>query len=72
MKRSPNSLEKRNFDEIDRAGFGAFVKRFPAKRNFDEIDRAGFGAFVKRFPEKRNFDESTPKFDLSPTEKHVL
>merc|ERR1719153_193830 len=44
--------KKRNFDEIDRAGFGAFVKRFPAKRNFDEIDRAGFGAFVKR-----NFDE---------------
>merc|ERR1711915_547130 len=46
--------KKRNFDEIDRAGFGAFVKRFPGlqKRNFDEIDRAGFGAFVKR-----NFDE---------------
>merc|ERR1711892_952650 len=46
--------EKRNFDEIDRAGFGAFVKRFqsPRKRNFDEIDRAGFGAF-----HKRNFDE---------------
>merc|ERR1711892_512888 len=45
---------KRNFDEIDRAGFGAFVKRFqsPRKRNFDEIDRAGFGAF-----HKRNFDE---------------
>merc|ERR1711935_824650 len=39
--------EKRNFDEIDRAGFGRFVKR-----NFDEIDRAGFGRFVKR-----NFDE---------------
>merc|ERR1719318_109695 len=46
--------KKRNFDEIDRAGFGAFVKRFPrpSKKNFDEIDRAGFGAFVKR-----NFDE---------------
>merc|ERR1712126_215676 len=46
--------KKRNFDEIDRAGFGAFVKRVPGlqKRNFDEIDRAGFGAFVKR-----NFDE---------------
>merc|ERR1719153_512129 len=47
--------KKRNFDEIDRAGFGAFVKRSPTgldKRNFDEIDRAGFGAFVKR-----NFDE---------------
>merc|ERR1712183_862494 len=43
---------KRNFDEIDRAGFGAFVKRSPSKRNFDEIDRAGFGAF-----HKRNFDE---------------
>jgi len=54
---------KRNFDEIDRAGFGRFVKR-----NFDEIDRAGFGRFVKRnFDEidragfgrfvKRNFDE---------------
>merc|ERR1711892_814431 len=45
---------KRNFDEIDRAGFGAFVKRIPgpSKKNFDEIDRAGFGAFVKR-----NFDE---------------
>merc|ERR1711892_1489557 len=44
--------KKRNFDEIDRAGFGAFVKRFPgpSKKNFDEIDRAGFGAFVKRFP----------------------
>merc|ERR1712083_228938 len=42
--------KKRNFDEIDRAGFGAFVKRFPEKRNFDEIDRAGFGAFVKRVP----------------------
>merc|ERR1712013_750920 len=52
--------KKRNFDEIDRAGFGAFVKRSPPgldKRNFDEIDRAGFGAFVKRFPTKRNFDE---------------
>merc|ERR1712106_390416 len=47
--------KKQNFDEIDRAGFGAFVKRSPSgysKRNFDEIDRAGFGAFVKR-----NFDE---------------
>ena len=44
--------KKRNFDEIDRAGFGAFVKRSPTKRNFDEIDRAGFGAFVKR-----NFDK---------------
>merc|ERR1711892_1490766 len=52
--------KKRNFDEIDRAGFGAFVKRSPigySKQNFDEIDRAGFGAFVKRFPSKRNFDE---------------
>merc|ERR1740124_553140 len=51
--------EKKNFDEIDRSGFGAFVKRFPgpSKKNFDEIDRAGFGAFVKRFPSKRNFDE---------------
>merc|ERR1712112_259554 len=45
--------EKRNFDEIDRAGFGRFVKRSSGeKRNFDEIDRAGFGRFVKR-----NFDE---------------
>merc|ERR1719270_1197813 len=54
---------KRNFDEIDRHGFGAF-----AKRNFDEIDRAGFRGFHKRnFDEidrsgfrgfaKRNFDE---------------
>merc|ERR1719339_305326 len=52
--------KKRNFDEIDRAGFGAFVKRSPdIKRNFYEMDRAGFGAFVKRFPgpSKRNFDE---------------
>merc|ERR1711892_82533 len=54
--------KKRNFDEIDRAGFGAFVKRSPSgynKRNFDEIDRAGFGAFVKWFPgpSKKNFDE---------------
>merc|ERR1711892_1212078 len=52
--------KKRNFDEIDRAGFGAFVKRSPSgysKKNFDEIDRAGLGAFVKRFPSKRNFDE---------------
>merc|ERR1712106_949328 len=51
--------KKRNFDEIDRAGFGAFVKRSPSKQNFDEIDRAGFGAFVKRFPgpSKKNFDE---------------
>merc|ERR1711953_299915 len=39
--------KKRNFDEIDRYGFGAF-----AKRNFDEIDRAGFRGF-----HKRNFDE---------------
>ncbi|XP_013787837.1 orcokinin peptides type A-like [Limulus polyphemus] len=38
---------KRNFDEIDSAGFGGF-----GKRNFDEIDRAGFGGF-----HKRNFDE---------------
>merc|ERR1719361_3133039 len=55
--------KKRNFDEIDRHGFGAF-----AKRNFDEIDRAGFKGFNKRnFDEidrsgfrgfsKRNFDE---------------
>merc|ERR1712228_811577 len=55
--------KKRNFDEIDRYGFGAF-----AKRNFDEIDRAGFRGFHKRnFDEidrsgfrgfsKRNFDE---------------
>merc|ERR1719270_1850273 len=54
---------KRNFDEIDRAGFGALHKR-----NFDEIDRARFSAFAKRnFDEldrdrfsrfyKRNFDE---------------
>ncbi len=27
-------MDKRNFDEIDHAGFGAFVKK-----NFDEIDR---------------------------------
>merc|ERR1711953_293362 len=38
---------KRNFDELDRARFGAFHKK-----NFDELDRAGFGAF-----HKRNFDE---------------
>merc|ERR1712095_198000 len=38
---------KRNFDELDRAGFGALHKR-----NFDELDRAGFGSF-----HKRNFDE---------------
>merc|ERR1712088_1095408 len=55
--------KKRNFDEIDRHGFGAF-----AKRNFDEIDRSGFNGFMKRnFDEidrngfsgfhKRNFDE---------------
>jgi len=30
--------KKRNFDEIDRNGFGSFVKR-----NFDEIDRTGLG-----------------------------
>ena len=40
-------MEKKNFDEIDRAGFGRFVKK-----NFDEIDRSGFGRFVKK-----NFDE---------------
>merc|ERR1711976_491114 len=40
-------MSKKNFDEIDRAGFGRFVKK-----NFDEIDRAGFGRFVKK-----NFDE---------------
>jgi len=46
--------QKRNFDEIDRNGFGAFLKRNYGngsgyyKRNFDEIDRTGFGAFVKR------------------------
>merc|ERR1712170_345362 len=56
---------KRNFDEIDRARFSAFVKRnfdeldrdrFSRfyKRNFDEIDRAGFG---NRAFHKRNFDE---------------
>merc|ERR1712179_242222 len=39
--------KKRNFDEIDRHGFGAFTKR-----NFDEIDRSGFRGF-----QKRNFDE---------------
>merc|ERR550517_667141 len=38
---------KRNFDEIDRAGFRGFQKR-----NFDEIDRSGFRGF-----QKRNFDE---------------
>merc|ERR1719414_1431015 len=41
-------VAKKNFDEIDRAGFGGFVKR-----NFDEIDRSGFGRFVK----KNGFDE---------------
>ncbi|BES96756.1 Hypothetical protein NTJ_09569 [Nesidiocoris tenuis] len=35
--------EKRNWDEIDRAGFRSFQKK-----NFDEIDRAGFTSFVKR------------------------
>merc|ERR1711936_765966 len=39
--------KKRNFDEIDRAGFNGFHKR-----NFDEIDRSGFRGF-----QKRNFDE---------------
>ncbi|XP_059084447.1 orcokinin peptides type B-like [Tigriopus californicus] len=34
---------KKNFDEIDSSGFGRFVKK-----NFDEMDRAGFGSFVKR------------------------
>lgn len=54
-------LRKRNFDEIDQAGFGAFVRPINyykrnidktkgileamAKKNFDEIDRAGFGYF---------------------------
>merc|ERR1719400_1877584 len=58
--------KKRNFDEIDRYGFGAFAKRnFDeidrsgfrgfSKRNFDEIDRAGFSGFAKRA--KKNFDE---------------
>ena len=42
---------KKNFDEIDRAGFGRFVKR-PAKKNFDEIDNVGFRGFAKK-----NFDE---------------
>ncbi len=51
--------QKKNFDEIDRNGFGSFVKRnFDEidrtglgwnKRNFDEIDRTGLGSFVKRF-----------------------
>merc|ERR1719414_2348495 len=41
-------VAKKNFDEIDRAGFGGFVKK-----NFDEIDRSGFGRFVK----KNGFDE---------------
>jgi len=55
-------MQKKNFDEIDRNGFGSFVKRnFDeidrtglgyAKRNFDEIDRTGLG-----FHKKRNFDE---------------
>ncbi|XP_055381812.1 orcokinin peptides type A-like isoform X2 [Condylostylus longicornis] len=40
-----NMINKRNFDEIDRAGFTN------VKRNFDEIDRAGFN-FVKK-----DFDE---------------
>ncbi len=40
-------MAKKNFDEIDRSGFGSFVKK-----NFDEIDRSGFGSFVKK-----NFDE---------------
>merc|ERR1719507_1880892 len=38
---------KRNFDEIDRAGFNSFIKR-----NFDELDRSGLRGF-----HKRNFDE---------------
>merc|ERR1719186_717382 len=34
---------KKNFDEIDRTGFGRFVKRtLPVKKNFDEIDNVGF------------------------------
>ena len=59
--------KKRNFDEIDRASFGAFVKRSPdIKRNFDEIDRAGFGAFVKPFPgpSKKNFEILMKLIDL--------
>merc|ERR1719370_1548549 len=42
-----NGFHKRNFDEIDRSGFRGFQKR-----NFDEIDRSGFNGFMKR-----NFDE---------------
>lgn len=52
-------LVKRNFDLIDGAGFGSFVKRESGstdtgiinneKRNFDQIDGAGFGAFYRRW-----------------------
>merc|ERR1719423_443028 len=34
---------KKNFDEIDRSGFGRFVRRpFAVKKNIDEIDNVGF------------------------------
>merc|ERR1712107_553090 len=37
---------KKNFDEIDRTGFGRFVRRpFVVKKNFDEIDNVGFRGF---------------------------
>ena len=61
--------QKRNMDEIDRAGFNSFIK----KRNFDEIDHTGFDGFVKR-----NFDEidrvgfgSFVKRDAGPYPSHV-
>jgi len=43
----PYGKSKKNFDEIDRAGFGRFVKRrtLPVKKNFDEIDNVGFRGF---------------------------
>merc|ERR1712211_125825 len=37
---------KKNFDEIDRTGFGRFVRRpLAVKKNFDEIDNVGFRGF---------------------------
>ncbi|XP_055346374.1 orcokinin peptides type A-like [Paramacrobiotus metropolitanus] len=41
-------FSKRNFDQLDRPGFGELSKRSMGKRNFDTLDRPGFGSFSRR------------------------
>ncbi|RZF32874.1 hypothetical protein LSTR_LSTR009265 [Laodelphax striatellus] len=57
-------IKKKNFDELDRAGFDSFIKR-----NFDEMDRAGFNSFVKR-DLSQNAQKSSTRLHQQPSSEH--